>query len=155
MRGVNPALIESAHPGMLGRILGDEHHPASFLLERDDRRAIERREGLPVTVGLLHLPMAEHRPERDVGIERRDVRLRVPADRAAGAQLVVQLVRHAAAVQRRVEQVDVADLVPGHAVLAVTPSSAKAVSEERTPSVPATTAIVASLHRASIGAGTR
>ncbi len=74
---------QPSHAGVFGRILGDEHHAATFLLERDDRRAVERGERLPVTVGLLYLPVAEHRPEPDVGIERRDIRLRVPADRAA------------------------------------------------------------------------
>ncbi len=109
-----PGADQSPHPGMFGSFLGDEHHPASFLLERDDHGAVEGGEGLPVTVGLLHLPMAEHRPEADVGVERRDVRLRVPTDRPARAHLVVEVVRHAVAIQRRVEQIGVADLVPGH-----------------------------------------
>ena len=61
---------------MLGPFLGDEHRPASFCLERDGHGAVEGGEGLPVTVGLLHLPMTEDRPEADVGVERRDVGFR-------------------------------------------------------------------------------
>ena len=68
-----PGADQSPHPRMLRPFLGDEHHPASFLLEQDDHGAVEGGEGLPVTVGLLHLPMTEDRPEADVGVERRDV----------------------------------------------------------------------------------